>query len=288
MSGPAVSESRHGAGATGPGRGRRAAGILLALAVAATGLGAGASATAAECKAPRIAVKTVVGLAYCADPAFNAAIASQVQKIRQDVRAQRQAGKLVIYASTPISPRGGGHVGVNLEIAASVKARLEKEYGGAVWVLDPGRYELPEVAGKSPGGGEYMVMWTDVLAAEDGTGRDFDAVHFTGPGDMRAYFGCGREDVGGCLERWVEARARTDEAFRREVAANAERRRAFLRYYALRASSAYSSGAHDEWNIVVRINRKRPIGEQLAMFFDGRPLSPAEMETEISPGYEIR
>ncbi len=270
------------------GRGAGVTRILLALAVAAALAGAAVVATAAECRAPRVAVKTVVGLTYCADPAFAAAIASQVQKIRQDVRAQRQAGKLVIYASTPISPRGGGHVGVNLEIAASVKARLEKEYGGLVWVLDPGRYELPDVEGKSAGGGEYMVMWTDVLAAEDGSGRDFDAVHFTGPGDMRAYFGCGREDVGGCLERWIETRAQADEKFRREVAANPERRRAFLRYYALRASSGYSSGAHDEWNIVVRINRKRPIGEQLAMFFDGRPLSPAEMETEISPGYEVR
>ncbi len=38
----------------------------------------------------------------------------------------------------------------------------------------------------------------------------------------------------------------------------------------------------------MRINRKRPIGEQVAVFFDGRPASPAEMETEIAPGYEVR
>jgi hypothetical protein len=56
----------------------------------------------------------------------------------------------------------------------------------------------------------------------------------------------------------------------------------------MRASAAYSGGAHDEWNIVVRINRKRPLGEQIAMFFDGRALSPPEMEAEISPGYEVR
>jgi hypothetical protein len=63
---------------------------------------------------------------------------------------------------------------------------------------------------------------------------------------------------------------------------------AFVRYYALRASSAYSSGAHDEWNIMVKVNRRRAFGEQIAVFFDGRPASPAEMETEISPGYELR
>jgi len=38
----------------------------------------------------------------------------------------------------------------------------------------------------------------------------------------------------------------------------------------------------------VKINRKRPLGEQVAMFFDGRPAAPAEMEVEVSPGYEVR
>jgi hypothetical protein len=66
------------------------------------------------------------------------------------------------------------------------------------------------------------------------------------------------------------------------------RRQAFLRYYAMRASSAYSSGAHDEWNIFVRINLWRPLGEQVAVFFDGRPASPGDMESEVAPGYELR
>jgi hypothetical protein len=64
----------------------------------------------------------------------NAVVAAQVQKIRADVRAERQAGKLIVYASTPISPRGGGTSATNLAVAASVKTRLEKEYGAAVWV----------------------------------------------------------------------------------------------------------------------------------------------------------
>jgi hypothetical protein len=176
----------------------------------------------------------------------------------------------------------------NLQIAASVKVRLEKEYGAAVWVLDPGRYQLPDTGGKPAGGAEYMVMWTAALAGDDGMGRDFDMFHFTGPQDMRAFFGCGREDVTGCLDRWLTARAATDDKLRRAVADDSVRRQAFLRYYALRASSAYSSGAHDEWNILVRINRRRALGDQVAVFFDGRPVSPAEMETEVSPGYEFR
>ena len=267
-------------------RGVRRAGSAALAAIAL--LFGGASAWAVECNPPKVVVSTVVGIKYCTDPAFNTVVAANVQKIRQDIRAQRQAGKLIIYASTPISPRGGGHVGVNLEIAASVKAKLEKEYGSVVWVLDPGKYQMPDVDGKSAGGGEYMVMWTDVLAGEDGTGKDFDLAHFTGPGDMRAFFGCGKEDIGGCVARYVDARAGADPKFRQEVAENPQRRPAFIRYYALRASSAYSTGAHDEWNIFVKINRKRPLGEQTAMFFDGRPASPAEMETEVSPGYEFR
>ena len=105
---------------------------------------------------------------------------------------------------------------------------------------------------------------------------------------MRAFFGCGRDDVTGCIDRWLIARAAVDDKVRRGIAEDPVRRQAFLRYYALRASSAYSSGAHDEWNIFVRINRRRPLGEQVAVFFDGRPASPPEMETEIAPGYELR
>jgi hypothetical protein len=256
--------------------------VVLSLGALVTG------APAAECAAPKTVATTAVGMKYCVDSSFDTVVTGQIRTIRQNIRAQRQSGKLVVYSSTPISPRGGGNMEVNLEIAASVKTRLEKEYGAAVWVLDPGRYQLPDVGGKPAGGAEYMVMWTAVLAGDDGTGRDFDMVHFTGPQDMRAFFGCGREDVTGCLERWLTARAAVDDTLRRTVAADAARRQAFLRYYALRASSAYSSGAHDEWNIFVRVNRKRPLGDQVAIFFDGRPASPAEMEMEVSPGYELR
>jgi hypothetical protein len=263
--------------------------VLAILAILATTLLSPAgSASAAECSAPKLAVATVLAMRYCADPAFDSVIARQVARIRQEVRARRQAGHLIIYASTPISPRGGGDVAVNVEIAASVKIKLEREYGGAVWVLDPATYQMPGVDGTAAGGGEYMVMWTAVLAGEDGSGKDFDAVHFTGPGDMRAFFRCGQENVGGCIDRYVTARAGTDPKFRQEVAEDAQRRQAFMRYYALRASAAFSTGAHDEWNIVVKINRKRPLGEQIAMFFDGRPVSPVEMELEVSPGYGLR
>src|SRR5207247_2002112 len=264
--------TRRAGAAAGRAMMRRRATLTLAAVLVAVVAGA-APAAAQACRAPRALVDTIVGIKYCADPTFDAVVASQIQRIRGDVRAARQAGRLVIYASTPISPRGGGVEKVNVEIAASVKARLEKAYGGGAWVLDPGVYQLPSVAGKAPGGDDYMVRWTRVLAGDDGAGRDFDMAHFTGPGDMRAFFGCGPDDLTGCLARWLAGRTAGDAGLRR-VADDAEARRAFLRYYAMRASAAYSAGAHDEWNIVVRINRKRTLGDQLAVFFDGRAVSP--------------
>ena len=264
----------------------RTFGILGALVVAVLLAGPGPAA-AQGCPPPRALVDTVLGMKYCTDPAFSGAVDTLTLRLRQEARAARQAGRLVIYMSTPISPRGGGVEKVNVEIAAAVKARLEKVYGGGAWILDPGAHQMPSIGAKSPGGGDYMVMFTRVLAGDDGAGRDFDMAHFTGPGDMRAFFGCSGDDITGCLGRWLAGRAAADADLKR-IADNPDTRRAFLRYYAMRASAAHSAGAHDEWNIFVRINRKRTLGDQISMFFDGRAASPAEMETEISPGYEVR
>jgi len=262
-------------------------GALVVTVLLAGGLAGPGPAAAQGCQAPRVLVDTVLGMKYCTDPAFSGAVDALTLKLRQDARAARQAGRLVIYMSTPISPRGGGVEKVNVEIAAAVKARLEKVYGGGAWILDPGAHQMPSIGAKAPGGGDYMVMFTRVLAGDDGAGRDFDMAHFTGPADMRAFFGCSGDDITGCLGRWLAGRAAADADLKR-VADNPDTRRVFLRYYAMRASVAHSAGAHDEWNIFVRINRKRTLGDQISMFFDGRAASPAEMETEISPGYEVR
>src|SRR5438034_3625835 len=112
---PAFSFSPSSAGRQGGASMRWSAAVVVV--VLAAGLGPPMT-PAADCAAPKAVVATAVGMKYCADPVFDAVITAQVQRIRQDTRAQRQAGKLVVYASTPISPRGGGHVETNLEIAA--------------------------------------------------------------------------------------------------------------------------------------------------------------------------
>ena len=66
---------------------------------------------------------------------------------------------------------------------------------------------------------------------------------------------------------------------------------AFRRYYALRASSTVSRGAHDEWNIFRMINERRradsKIGTtgQIPVLFDGRGVTPSDHEAAVSEGY---
>lgn len=231
---------------------------------------------------------TVLNTVFEVDPTFEKAVAEQIERARKEIRSQREQGKLIAYISTPISSRGGGYEPTNLAISAFIKKRLEERHGKGLWALDPGQFQLPKVDGREARGGEYLYMWTEILAGVDGLGRDFDMIYFTGPTDVHAFFGSTERGILDAIERYIETEAKQNEGFRKEVASNPERRRAFIRFYGLRASVAYSKGAHDEWNIFVKINRKRGVGDQVAMFFDGRALSPAEMETEIAAGYELR
>src|SRR5262249_58744091 len=96
--------------------------VALALVLLLSG---GTAVSAQSCRAPRVPVDTSVGMKYCADAAFDPIVAAQVQKIRADVRAARQAGRLIVYASTPISPRGGRLEKVHVESAAAVNAPLK-------------------------------------------------------------------------------------------------------------------------------------------------------------------
>ena len=122
----------------------------------------------------------------------------------------------------------------------------------------------------------------------DGCAGDFDMVYFLGPTDVSGFF---RNYRGASLVDKVEDFLEwgAQQAGGAELRAlTPAQRRDFVRFYTLRASVAYSKGAHDEWNLFVKINKKRGVGEMVPCFFDGRALSPAEMETEIMPGYELR
>ncbi len=73
-----------------------------------------------------------------------------------------------------------------------------------------------------------------------------------------------------------------------------QRRLDFFRYYAMKAGTNFSRGSHDEWNIVHLLNAKRLTHpdiygpeDQIAVFFDGKQISPGSYPTPASPGYSI-
>jgi hypothetical protein len=152
--------------------------IAVIAAVVATGPAAGAQLST-ECS-PN-------GLCYCVSDDLKSTIAARVEAIRAGIVAQRQQGKAIGYLSIPISTIAGAYLGVNAEIAAGTKARVEQRFGSAsLWLLNTAAkdFALPGTAS----GADYMLMWTRVLEGNDGLGRDFDFVYFTDPSDFGQYF----------------------------------------------------------------------------------------------------
>jgi hypothetical protein len=93
----------------------------------------------------------------------------------------------------------------------------------------------------------------------------------------------------GALGRLVASRG-SNGAFKKEVQRGQVTRSSFRNYYGLRASVTFSYGSHDEWNIARMLNERRRgaddygIANQLAIFFDGRPVAPGGFEDTAAPG----
>ena len=229
-----------------------------------------------------------VGLCYCFDDVHKSAIGGKIDKFRQLIAEQRKTGKTIVYLSVPLSGAGGGNYAINAEVAQSIKQAIEKRLGAEyVYVLNPGTpdADLP----KGAGGSEYMVMWTAVLEGADGLG-DFDAAYFAGPQDFARFFGFDGSNDMAKLDAYYDKRVASDPAFAK-AAEGGLTKAAFRRYYAFRASSTVSRGAHDEWNIFRLLNDKRradaKIGTpgQIAIVFDGLNVTPPQHEAAVSEGY---
>lgn len=245
-------------------------------------------ATAPKQDDPRIVTvfRSAAGVAFQINPAFLQAIDSLIAVVRDDIKVARDAGKYVAYVSVPISPRGGGHFDTNTEIARYASAAIEKRFGDSLFIVNPAAFDLPPVGEERAGGGDYMAVWSEVLAGTDATGSDFDMIYFIGPSDVWGFFDAEGPDKLGTISRWIDRRTEEDEKFR-EYITTGNNRQQFLRYYGLRGSSAYSKGAHDEWNIVMQLNKKRPIGDDIAIYFDGNPIEPGDFDDTTDVGYEI-
>lgn len=245
---------------------------------------------------------------------------AQVQLIQEDIERARADDRAVVYLSCPISNRGGGFVSANVEIAKSTQHRLMSEWGRRFWVLNPAQYQMESKEGTGliyrharslgiskdtvdalprPRGGDYMRMWTRVLVedAEGNYGDRFDAYYFLGPQDTREFFAAGSgERMTTSIEEYFASRVTTDPDFRKRFSPENDEewerlRKDFVRFYGLRAGTAFSKGAHDEWNILVSLNQrrleKRGIGSQIAAYFDGKQVDPGAAEAPVFPGYAM-
>ena len=226
-----------------------------------------------------------VGIYFEVDPADVVAIGELIGQVRAKLAAAKAAGAFCAYLSVPVSPRGGGHLGTNQAIAKAITSSVECRFGGKLFVINPAAFTLPTVGGTPPGGGEYMAVWGDVLAGDDHNGDVFDLVYFTGPNDVASYFSIHGDNKIEALNVWIDAKAAQDPDFKSYITTG-DNRKQFLRYYAIRGSSVYSKGSHDEWNIVAGLNLRRPIGDDIAVYFDGHAVEPSDYDTLTDRGYQ--
>ncbi len=166
----------------------------------------------------------------------------QIALLKADVARARADGRIVLYLSCPISSRGGGWSGTNVDIARHVERSVLKRWGEGFWILNPAQYQLESragtglivghakrlgidldtlLAGGYPGGGDYLRMWTKVLVEDgiDNLGRNFDAFYFLGPTDVFSFFTeNGSQSMTSGIQNYFARKMDSDIAFREHFA----------------------------------------------------------------------
>jgi hypothetical protein len=250
--------------------------IVLALLVTCCRSGEAAPETTTAC--------SINQFCYCVQKDFQDAVDKEVKTLRALIRKQKADSKAIGYLSIPLSGVGGSYFPLNARIAAKTKEFVEQRFGSrSAFVLNSGADDISLPKGASQA--DYLFMWTQVLEGETGKGEDFDFIYFVGPSDFGRYFGLDGHNDMTKLENWYDGAITTDANLK------SVDRSAFRTYYALRASGAYSIGAHDEWNVVRAIDAARMkskadygIQRQLGVLFDGKGIAPGVFETQSTPG----
>lgn len=249
----------------------------------------------------------------------------QIELLREDINRAKAADKLIIYLSCPISSRGGSYSYTNVEIAYHTERRLMSKWGENVWILNPAKYQLESKEGtglirrhaKALGisdivledllkrknharGGDYMRMWTKVLAEDNfkdklkNTGQNFDGYYFLSPFDVYNYFSKGGSiDIISGVEEYFARKYTTNIDFKESFSKEKDwekNRKEFIKFYTLKAGSNFSKGAHDEWNIWVLLNQARidngaSISDLMPGFFEDKQVDPAAASNLIPSGY---
>jgi hypothetical protein len=231
---------------------------------------------------------TKINVCYCVNSELRPTIDEKVAHFRQLLAEQRKAGKLVGYLSVPLSPAGGGNFDVNVEVAASARDAIVQRFGAEqAFVLNPG---VKDANLPNGGGADYMLMWTALLEGANGLGEDIDFAYFVGPQDFARFFKLDGNGDMAKIDAFFDNRVKTNPAFAKAVQ-DGLTKTAFRNYYALKASTAFSRGSHDEWNIVRIVNERRRndpkygIANQLPVLFDGHGITPSGWETSVADGY---
>jgi hypothetical protein len=265
--------------------------VLTVLLVASTALTSQAQPASADLTPGLKCVATEQ--CFCVRPAFEPAIKTTIDSLRNQIATAHAAGKSVGYLSVPMSGSAGANFELNQSVAADIKTAVEGRFGnGDVFLINPAATTLPDLpTGQKASQGEYLFLWAQTIAGQDGFGRDLDFVYFAGPSDFAAALHVSDPDRLGHLRAFFDGRRRTDAKFDKWVTDNNVTPVQFARYYGLGASASFSRGCHDEWNIVSTVNRRRVhlagdfgIQRQLPVWFDGRQVGPAEMTAEVAEG----
>lgn len=242
-----------------------------------------------DARAGHVTQCSAIDFCYCVNIDYRDAIAANVARVRELIARNKAEGKAIGYLSIPLSAAGGGSFAVNSDIAGQTAQRVTARFGAAAaWILNPGAEAGDGMNGAS--GADYMYMWTQILEGRAGLGEDFDFFYFVGPSDFAGYFGLTGDGDLVRLQSWFDNRAATDPGFKQAIDQGKLSRTGFRNYYGLRASVGFSYGSHDEWNIARAINERRRgaadygLANQLAIFFDGRPVTPGGYEAPAATG----
>ena len=184
----------------------------------------------------------------------------QIVLIQDELKRAQAEDRVIVYLSCPISSRGGGHSRTNVEVALHTARRLMNRWGERFYILNPAQYQMESKEGAGlferhaedlkidsaklkgkPEGGDYMRMWTRVLAEDKylkrrppkrgkqnraepdprpgmNLGGLFDAFYFLAPSDVHDFF------VG---ESHLSVTAAVEEYFARKYAADPEFRKTY-------------------------------------------------------------